>query len=697
MGEGGSDFEYRIKTTASVEELVAYRKELEADRKALLELGKSAIEVDRRIKQVNAQLRQSRDGGANGLTGADMAQSIGATPGRFQRARAAYSAAGGGMAGLRAGIGALGAGAAAGLGAATIAAAAGAKAIDEFADAEERVVALDAALAQRGLGNDDWFSATLQKRAQALQDLTGVASGEWVDVFTKLIQFGESKSGIEESTEAVKNLAGFLGGDLTTAANMVGKAINGNFEGFRRLRFSYDENATKAENLARLYKELAERGGGQLEARNDTLNGSFRKLGNATADLFQNIGGGLAAVLHLKDGVNLLAAGVASLANIFSSTIPKSKALKDATRTTGAAMQSDEEIVRRYARAMDEMRKNSSGAATEMERVVAAIRAKAQQEQSVDDAKTAALLARVDQDEKGGRLTGVQAAQRRSQITRAAEETKARREIETRNAEIQRVEAAADVIQRQVDTANRNADDQRKRLEEVKRLADARQDIANKGEMRVAIANSIFEESSGPDRQVARGRMLRRKYDAIEALRGFDEKHGSLDVAGQERAAKEAKEAAKKINEELYPKATEMKARAIELGRDRDATARRFGWEAESSRIARRGGIRDARADERGSVDSSGGGLSGSPAAVRLAEQQRADQEAFASISAGRGGAQRAQAALRARDQEITRLNEMLEALSKLTNVNAFQETKIRQISDRIARLESWGRNNPGR
>ncbi|HBY60589.1 MAG TPA: hypothetical protein DEH78_12260 [Solibacterales bacterium] len=201
--------------------------------------------------------------------------------------------------------------------------------IGEFAQAEEQSARLDAALARSGQLTDQ-YRASLHDLAGQLQQTTGIADDQWLEALRKLTQFGATEGTIGQAAEAVKNLAGIMDGDLAGAANLVGRALQGNFEVLGRY-------GIEAKNLTELFKELSEKGAGQLDVRSETLIGTWGRLKNATNDLFESIGG-------LINRSGLLKGGLEAIINAFEwwndrigESIPRVKGLTNAVDDQAAA------------------------------------------------------------------------------------------------------------------------------------------------------------------------------------------------------------------------------------------------------------------------------------------------------------------------------------------------------------------------
>lgn len=242
--------------------------------------------------------------------------------------KAAFQGAGGGLDGMINAMAAGGAKMALGLSATATAAMVAKHSISEFAAAQERVAKLDAALAQNGLLTEE-LRVRYQELAGQLQQTTGIADDEWVGVLTRLTQFGAKPESIGMDVEAVKNLAGLMGGDLSAAANAYSRALQGNFEMFRRYGIEVADAGTQTQKLAQLQEQAAQRGGGQLEAANQTISGQWRAMKNNANDLFEALGRLGAGTGVLQGGTSALSTAFKFWADTLGGTVPKVDGLKN--------------------------------------------------------------------------------------------------------------------------------------------------------------------------------------------------------------------------------------------------------------------------------------------------------------------------------------------------------------------------------
>lgn len=208
--------------------------------------------------------------------------------------------------------------------------------VKEFMGVEDAFARLDAALARSGLLTDA-YREKLAAMASELQKTTGKDDDEWLNVLTKLTQFGADASNIDAATEAVKNLAGILDGDLQGAAMMVSKALKGSFDMFGRYGLKVSETGTQTQKLNQLFEELAKRGGGQLEAQMTTLSGKTTTLWNNIKDVTKGIGGWIASTGIIQGALDGLNGIIAKLAGTVENVPSKLKGLTNAQATATAS------------------------------------------------------------------------------------------------------------------------------------------------------------------------------------------------------------------------------------------------------------------------------------------------------------------------------------------------------------------------
>lgn len=430
-----ADFEIHIKTTADLKAVQDLKGALQHQITAAKALGQDAAGLASRLKTVDAALGSSAAHAVRLAEGkqraANAAKILGLESGKLNSALGQISSVIPGfqkLSGLFESLAGSATGPlAAGLAGLAAAFAVAGKSITEFAQAEREIAQLDAALAQTGQLTDA-YREQLQALSGTLQEVSGIADDKWLGVLRRLTQFGSTAETIERDAEAVKNLAGILGGDLPQAATLVSKAVQGSFDQFSRFGIVLDETASKAEKLEQLFRELALRGGGQLEAASRTLTGQFGRLTNAVSDFFEAIGGLISRSGTLQTVMRLLTTAFAFWAEKLSSTVPKVEGLNNAAKRTQEILEANEAAAKQYAQRTKEIADASDAAAAAMNRELEAARRVARQQDEITEAKLAERLAQIDADETSGRLTPDAAIRARSQARRGAEAEKFTRE-----------------------------------------------------------------------------------------------------------------------------------------------------------------------------------------------------------------------------------------------------------------------------
>lgn len=401
----GADLELLIKTRADLKGARELEGSLKTQIASLKKLGQDASGAEAQLKKVQAAIKATpiKGGGFGGV--AEGLKNI------RQQGGAAASAISG-VAGIISGPLAAGVAVFTAIASALRGATA---ALHEYAGAQERATGLDAALAQQGHLAEE-VREKYQELAGELQRLTSIADDEWLSVLARLTQFGSNPDSIGMDVEAVKNLAGVLNGDVQQAALMVGKAIQGNFVAFSRWGIAVDQNATQAKKLDQLYRELAARGGGQLEARAKTLNGQWRALGNATSDLMEGFGGLIARTGILQAGTRILTDAFEYWAEKLSDTIPAVEGLTNAQRKTVDVQEELEAGTKRYEKRLEAAKREAERFAEALARVRSESEALTRRQDEQNNARMALELAIVDDQEKRGRLQAPTAVARRAAI-----------------------------------------------------------------------------------------------------------------------------------------------------------------------------------------------------------------------------------------------------------------------------------------
>jgi uncharacterized protein YdbL (DUF1318 family) len=282
------------------------------------------------------------------------------------------------------------------------------KGLEEFGESEEVITALDAALAVHG-NLVDSTRRQYQELAAQLEETTAIADEEWLKVLATLTKFGAQPGEIDKVAEAVKNLAGFMGGDLNSAAVIVGKALQGKFETLSRYGIKVDETKSKTEQLESVFQQLAQRGGGQLEARANTLRGQMDALKIASSNFFEGLGNAASRTGVVQFAIEHLTKATNHLNRIFPQFVEQNEKLKN-----GAAGAAQEIIAE--AEAQERLRQATASATAELERRNRAIERQAGVNRGTLGSEFEGRLAQVDIDEAAGRISPEQANVRRANI-----------------------------------------------------------------------------------------------------------------------------------------------------------------------------------------------------------------------------------------------------------------------------------------
>lgn len=369
------------------------------------------------------------------------------------------------------------------------------KAVSEYAAAESQVAGLDAALAQNGLLTDS-YRERLQKLAGEFQKTTAIADDQWLGVLTRLTQFGADETNIDRYAEGVKNLAGIMGGDVQSAANAMSRAMQGNFEMFSRYGIRVEEAGTQTERMSRLMEQLAQRGGGQLEARASSLVGMWAKLKNGTSDLFESLGGLVARTGVLQDLLEGLAIMASWTAERLGGVIPPLEGLRNASAKTAQSANDAASASKRHAEALDEVRQQAR-AATE---ALTAENAQLEKQKGLADREASARmdleLAVVNAREKSGQLSGPAAEVARSQI---------------------RARFAAEEAQREDELLAKLESNSRKRLEALQNEISETGRLLVMEEQRLEVATKLAESDAQRQETITRIRQLESQLASVDA------------------------------------------------------------------------------------------------------------------------------------------------------------------------------------
>lgn len=383
----------------------------------------------------------------------------------------AYKQGGGGVEGfigvLKGGGGAL-AGWAAGLGLLGLAAK---KASDEFQEAQIAITKLDAVMAMNGVLTDA-NREKLHGLAAQLEATTGVADEKWLVAQKKLMQFGADVSNMEKYTTAVKNLAGIMDGDVTSAATAVSRAMQGQFGMFSRYGIHVQDAGTQTEKINKLFEQLAQKGGGQLEALGNTVEGQSRKMSNAFSNFWE--GAGTAMGIGESRWRGKLASFVESFNEAWFSTMKPVDGLTNSVQTNKRSLEENQTATDNHKKALEAVGKAAVEAGKDIEGMTNAIRLQARLEEELEDATLARDKAEVDRLQalgpKRGGITEDEAIKRRMALDTAAEQRKMDNKFTTREVEKNFAAEAITETQAKIDAADEAYEKAKKQKESLPQL-----------------------------------------------------------------------------------------------------------------------------------------------------------------------------------------------------------------------------------
>lgn len=320
----GTEVEILLKTRAELQGARQLEEQLQRDIGKAKALGKEYADLDAQLKKVQATIAASKPAGPGfGDVFGKLREGLGNIVPGFAKVDGMLSGlAGGTLAAVGAGFAVL-----------AVAIETARRALHEFAGTQEAVASMDAALAQTGQLAEP-LRQHMQALAESLQDLTAIPNEQWISALTRLIQFGADASNIDELSTGIKNLAGIMGGDIQGASVVLSKAMQGNFEMLSRFGIHVDTSKTKTEQLNDVLQQIALRGGAQLEARAESLSGTFHKLTNGVSDLLKALGQMLFGSERTQSSLRGFAELLGRIAAALGHPIDKLRGLHNAAVTT---------------------------------------------------------------------------------------------------------------------------------------------------------------------------------------------------------------------------------------------------------------------------------------------------------------------------------------------------------------------------
>lgn len=185
------------------------------------------------------------------------------------------------------------------------------KSVEAASEAEQVQAQLNAVLKSTG-GAAGVSAETINKLASNLQDVTKFEDDAAIAASTLLLQYENiNKDVFPDALKLSADLAERMGTDLTSAATVVGRALDNPAEGIGRLNMQFklftDEQMKAVQAMAeagdvagaqaRIMDALKEKVGGAAEAAGGTFAGKLAILQNKLGDVMETIGGALIPIL----------------------------------------------------------------------------------------------------------------------------------------------------------------------------------------------------------------------------------------------------------------------------------------------------------------------------------------------------------------------------------------------------------------
>jgi len=427
------------------------------------------------------------------------------------------------------------------------------KALEEFAQTETKIAELDAALANNGTLTED-YRAKLQQLAGQLQETTAIADDQWLGALTTLTKFGADSTNIDQYSEAVKNLAGFLGGDIDQAAFIFGKAMQGSTEMLGRYGISVDKSTSQTEQLNSVMEQLAQRGGGQLEATAGTLTGQWQNLQNSTGDLFEAFGQIIASTGVLQTGIQGLTDSFRFWSEILGTTYAQTDGVTNKIILQGASAEETQAAISAYSTSLAQLGESNESATVKLRDNTQAIDDNLRSTLAIAKANRDLAIAKIEADSS---LSNEDKAKQRGDIEAAYQSVSLQSEISAasdkiaaREAAIKQLEDAAvdrrDELARQRSASEQASAKESAAQESATEINSITAQIAEQQKTLAAARRAIVEEqntdrAAGPNAErlgEAQG-AERNAQRTIASLEAQKQKLGEVDVAARKLAETE--------------------------------------------------------------------------------------------------------------------------------------------------------------
>lgn len=166
----------------------------------------------------------------------------------------------------------------------------------EFGQEELAVKSLAQALANQGAASKETIKG-LQEYAAELQRVSKFSDDSILSMQTQLVSYGLTGNKLKEVTKLTLDLASAKQIDLSTAANLVGKAFVGETAMLSRYGIIIDENLPLSQKFSEVLRQINDRFGGQAMAQRQTFIGQMDSIKNVFGDFLETIGSAFAPII----------------------------------------------------------------------------------------------------------------------------------------------------------------------------------------------------------------------------------------------------------------------------------------------------------------------------------------------------------------------------------------------------------------
>ena len=302
----------------------------------------------------------------------------------------------------------------------------------EFAETEQKIIALDQALANRNALSPQ-RRTQLHDQAESVESKTGLKDEQIMGVQARLLQFGAPTSDVEKLTTGVVNLAGALGGDIDRASMIYIRALGGNFTAAHRLGLEIEKTGSASQQMAQLLAESARVGGGALERLHNSSKGAWTDMANEWHKVWTNLGHDLKPI---GDGLARVLQGIGYVLNLQ----PGRGFRHDSGLESGSSGDTPNRIGGGVREQLDDevqgLATGAGAAKTALDRLIDDLSKLAAMAETIRKAELSESFANIRRDEANGTITKEEAARRAAHAQAESEREAAREAMQNADAQL---------------------------------------------------------------------------------------------------------------------------------------------------------------------------------------------------------------------------------------------------------------------